>query len=277
MERDFSEVVDDFVETTQLIIKELEKELQSSKEHSERCKIVKGASTVTSIIGGGIFIGGLFLAPFTGGTSVIAATGIGSAIGIGGAVGNIGTDIFDMCFTKYVSGQIEKLTNKRNAVSTEFTEHLKRIQDEALILKEEEGITEEEAFVFSIFRQSIKFRANFTTFAKMGRFKNFSTFFRSSGNEIWKGMRILSQNLIKGLSNLGINISKKTAMSIVRNGNIVFNSLFLVLDFKYLLKDIKELHPLEKAIRDLIKSLEKELENVKLIKEFLDESKKHFK
>lgn len=99
---------------------------------------------------------------------------------------------------------------------------------------------------------------NLARFARIS--KSSRHFFLKNGNLAWKTMRLQSEKLLSVLGNLGIQMSKRGAMTAVRVGTVALNGLFVILDISSLVKNIKNGHPTVQAISQLIAKIKDELD-----------------
>ncbi|CAF3975790.1 unnamed protein product, partial [Rotaria sordida] len=92
----FLATLNEFIQITKEIIKKLNEELDWINDHHTRCNAAKTVGTTSTVVGATVLGGALVLAPFTGGASIVAATGYGALACTAGAAINITTDLTDM-------------------------------------------------------------------------------------------------------------------------------------------------------------------------------------
>ena len=80
---------------------------------------------------------------------------------------------------------------------------------------------------------------------------------------MWKSMRLASVKLTSNLSRIGINISKKAAMNIVKGANVAAAVVFAVGDITSLVNSITSKHPVNTSAVGLINELKDEIEQMK--------------
>ena len=64
----FLATLNTFIQITNEIIEKLNKELDWINGHHARCNVAKSVGITASVVGAGVLIGSLILAPFTGNT-----------------------------------------------------------------------------------------------------------------------------------------------------------------------------------------------------------------
>lgn len=218
---------------------------------------------------------------FTGGASIVVATGYGALVGSTGAVINVATDLTDMIAQKLESSEIENICARRNQVANRLKEHFDELERVAMELKKL-NVEENDAYVLSL-RQiiitkgtSIKTSAEdiiqLSTCAHMA--SGASNMCLRNGGYVWKGMRLQSETLMKAFAYLGFNVSKTGAMAVIRSGTIVFNGAFAIYDVYSLIQSIKNNDPTADAISGMIGQLNAELAQfVELRKNAIDIAK----
>lgn len=132
---DFLETLDHVISRTYSIIEEFENQLESIRKHHDRVRIAKTVGTTVSTTGAVIMVGSLILAPFTGGASIVAATGYGAAVNIAGAATNLATDVTDMIKTKLTSDQVEHLCDYQRKSVSRLIKYFDEIERVASIMK----------------------------------------------------------------------------------------------------------------------------------------------
>ena len=114
---EFLDCLNEFIDVTNSILRELDDNLDWMKGHETRCEVAKTSGTTASVLGSAILIGGLISAPFTGGASVIAATGLGAAIATSGTAVNVATDLADFFTTKFLSKKVNEICVRRKSIA----------------------------------------------------------------------------------------------------------------------------------------------------------------
>lgn len=267
------ELLEEFINETKIIIRIFEIKKTELINHHNNCNIARTVGTTVATAGGSLIIGALLLAPITGGASIVGLTGLGTALGIGGAVVNIGTEVVDFFSSKEFTKQIAEYFETRNEIGEKLHDYFKNIEEinKKLI---DDGMNEDEAAAnatFMVFQRGMT-GANFARLHNLGSLYNAgsaSTFAFRTGGQFWRSMRLQSLAVRKLLTNLGINVSRKTAMNIIRTGTVVLSTVFVFFDVKSLIDNWKEKHPNLKQVEDLIESMKNQLNNLIPLYEWL--------
>lgn len=127
--------VEEFIETTCQILFELNDQLKLMQDLTNQFKAAKTSGTAMSILGATIITGSILAAPFTGGTSVIAATGFGTIISGGGGLVNVSDEVVDMVFSANKMKQIELICEKRKCVADRLARYLDKINANSIKLE----------------------------------------------------------------------------------------------------------------------------------------------
>ncbi|RNA13496.1 hypothetical protein BpHYR1_029725 [Brachionus plicatilis] len=317
------EILQEFILKTEEAINLLEikkKEIEQPLERiHQNSNVARTVGTSVSTAGAGLFVGALLLAPFTGGISIVAASGLGAACGIGGAVVNIGTEVADhfaskdcLPFTNQIKDKIEernRIGEKLNKCFENFENIFKKLVEEEMneddafiraiflvfriginknkeqfeyfrnIFKKlvEEGMNEDDAFTKAIL---LVFQRGITS-ANLLRIHNINSiagagsgikFAINSGGQIWRSMRVQSLAMRKVLSSLGVNVSRKAAMTFIRRGTFCLSTVFIYFDLKSLIECWKSKHPNMAQVEEIIKKFKEELVNFKELNKWLIES-----
>ncbi|CAF0851780.1 unnamed protein product [Brachionus calyciflorus] len=257
-----------FIIETKVAIKVFEIKKTEIEKHQNISNFTHTIGTSISIAGSGLVIGSLVLAPITGGTSIVAATGYGSVLGIGGAVVNIGVDAADFFASKTFTEQISEIFDKRNKTGEKLYEYFQEIEEVSEFLIKD-GMTENEAAASAtiiVFKKGISMFQNLDSLFK-NSFRSKLAF--RAGGQFWRNMRLKSLEIRKILGNLGINLSRKTAMSFVRTGTIILSSFSLYFDIKSLLECWKSKHPTLAQIEELLENMRKQLKDLEELNDWL--------
>lgn len=271
------ELLEEFIKETQRVINIFETKKTEIVNHQKNCNIARTVGTIVSTAGGGLLIGALLLAPFTGGTSIVAATGLGTALGIGGAAVNIGTEVVDFFSSKEFTKQITEAFESRNKIGEKLANYFKEIEDIFSLLIDR-NMTEEEAAAnatFMVFKRGMT-GANFFRLHNLGSLCNAGTaytFAFRTGGQFWRSMRLQSLAIRKVLSNLGIKVSRKVAMKFFRSGTVVLSTVFVYFDVKSLIDNWTEKHPNLEQIEELIENLKNQLNELVKLEEWLKNNK----
>ena len=274
--------LESFIDTTEEIVQLLKEKLTEIERHHKKCNVVKTVGTSVTTVGSILTIGSLLLAPITGGASIVAATGFGAALALGGAATNITTDVVDFFASKSFQSDVQNICNRRNQAGSLLQQHLTQIREIANELHLL-GRDEEESFYLALSGYNKKaVLSNAKNIAqkindsyKMGRnlsmARNLRSFGLRNGGKVWQSMRGMSNKLTWVFGQLGFNIGKKTAMSVVRNGTIVLTSVFVIWDIYSLIDSWKTKHPTTQAVLEYIQSIENGLEPLIELKTFLEQ------
>ena len=139
----FLKTLNEFIQVTNEIITKLRGELEWIENYHAGSVAVKTVGTTASVIGAGVMIGALALAPFTGGASIVAATGYGALTCTIGGVVNLATDLVDIFAKRAEESKIEFICLRRNSVAQRLQEYFHKIENTAIELKKlhvEEGL-----------------------------------------------------------------------------------------------------------------------------------------
>ena len=272
---EFIKCIDEFIKTTENINVLLKYLLKSIEKHHIRCNAAKTVGTVTGITGSALMIGAIIAAPFTGGASIVVATGIGGALASTGALTSIGTDIYDYFMSKDFQKEIESICEQRKEASEKLQKQLDAIQVIADgFLNGDFGLNEEESLLaaFMAVKMGKGNMDEAATFVRtMNAAKNFKSVFIGMGNggRIWRGMRVSSTQFASVLRAVGVRVSRRTAMNFMKAGTVVLQAVFVIVDIKCLINDWKSNHPTAAALEDTIKKLEKEVGPLRILREEL--------
>lgn len=88
-----------FIDRTESIITSLEKKFEEIKKHHELANVARTVSTGIGTLGACLIVGSLIAAPFTGGASIVAATGLGSVYTAIGAGTSVITELSEIVFS----------------------------------------------------------------------------------------------------------------------------------------------------------------------------------
>ena len=275
--KDFFEAINNYEKTSEQVLcllRDLVKDINSFHDLNNG---IKTAGTAVSVGGGLLTIGAIVLAPFTGGTSIVAATGIGASLGLGGALTNIGADVVDLIKTKKYQKTIQDLFEKRQTVCKNLSKFMNKFQAQ---IDEEFKKTNNEEEAFKNVLE--KFKANSGSYTKtlnsaknslnpLRAARNSSSFALRSGGQVWKGMRLMSQNMKSAFSKLGLNIGKRTAFNVVKGATVVLSATFIVWDIISLNDSLNSKHQAADVAKEQIEKIEKELENMREIRNTLED------
>ena len=268
-------LIHDFILETEVAIRIFELKKVEIENHHKNCNISRTIGTSISTAGAGLIVGALVLAPFTGGTSIVAATGMGTLLGIGGATVSVGTEVYDFFASKNFTEQITEIFEKRNKIGEKLAKFFKEIETISSRLLEE-GMDEDEAAATSTFfvlkrgMNSVNFFRfhNLGSFAKATSGINFSI---RAGGQFWRSMRLQSQYIRKILNNLGINVGRKAAMNAIRTGTVVLSAVFVYFDVKSLIDSWTKKHPNLAQIEEVEESIKNQLTDLRNLYEWLNE------
>ncbi|CAF1340982.1 unnamed protein product [Rotaria sordida] len=264
----FLATLNEFIQITKEIIKKLNEELDWINDHHTRCNAAKTVGTTSTVVGATVLGGALVLAPFTGGASIVAATGYGALACTAGAAINITTDLTDMVTQRIKNSQIESICGRRNEVANRLKEHFDEVERVATELKAL-NVEEDNAYALSLWnaiKKGNRVRTSTRDIIQLSRCvevaSGASNMCLRSGGYFWKGMRLQSEGLMKALALLGFNVSKKGAMAVIRTGTVVLSGAFAIYDVYSLIQSIKNDHPTVSAISEIIKQMDGELAQI---------------
>lgn len=264
--------LESFISITQTVLEKLEEKKKEIEKHHKKCNITRTIGTSVSTTGAGLVIGGLLLAPFTAGTSLVAATGLGAALGLGGAAVNLSTEAVDFFASKSFTNQIKKMFEERNQVGERLKELFDQIEaiSSALV---SEGMNEDDAAAnatYLVFKREM----NFNQFLKIKNSELFGTGFEltfKSGGQFLSNLK-QSRDIKKIMGNLGVKIGKNAAIHIVKSGSVIFSTIFVYFDIDCLIKSWKSKHPSINQVEDLIKSMNSQLDGLQNLIEWLGQA-----
>ncbi|UJR18204.1 hypothetical protein I4U23_005105 [Adineta vaga] len=261
-------ILNEFIQLTQNIIEKLKIEVDWINGHHARCNAAKTVGTTTSVVGAGVLIGALVLAPFTGGASIVAASGYGATICAAGAAVNLTTDLTDMVTQRIEKSQVEDICARRNKVTNRLKEHFTEIERVATELKAL-NVKEDHAYFLSLWnalKTGNRVRTSATDILQLSKCaqaaNGASNMGLRGGGYFWKGMKLQSEGLMKALAFFGFNVSKVGAMAVIRTGTIVLNGTFAIYDVYSLIQSMKSDHPTATAISNIIKQMNGELDQM---------------
>ena len=262
----FIKDIKEFINVTKEIIEKLNVELDWMKGHKSRCNAAKTVGTTASVIGSGVIIGSLLLAPSTGGTSIVLVTGYGAAVATAGAATNLVTDVSDFFTSKSSANQIKEICDKRKLVSEKLDLHFNEIEELSKRLMKannEKDVSYLQALQYKImYNSSSRGKSIVEIISILSVPKNGYNFGLRNGGNFWKAMRLNSEKIKPILGKLGLNISKSTAIGLVKTGTVVLNSIFVVVDVWSYIDNINKDHPIVDSIKTLISNLKKEIKNI---------------
>ena len=238
----------------------LKNKFEEIKSYKLKQNVTKTVGTSASIIGGVITISSFIAAPFTGGTSVIAGAAVGAAIGLGGGVVNLATDIFDIFASEQFQNDIKNIVEKRNYIAEKLHRHMVKFNknyDELL-----KSGTDKDTAVAICFGKMLKKGADLKRFVNVLKAsKNFKNFGLRFGGKVWKDMSKLSKQLQSQLAKIGVQLGKKTSMTIARNLTVGLNSAFVIWDIVDLVNTWKNNHPTGDQIAETIEYFRSDVRN----------------
>lgn len=268
--------LEEFISRTQIAIDRLEIKKNEIEKHHNKCNITRTIGTGVSTTGVGLVLGGLLLAPFTAGTSLIAATGLGAAMGLGGAAVNLSTEAVDFFASKSFTNQIKEIFEERNKIGQNLKECFDQIEAISSVLIEEE-MSEDDAAANALF---LVFKKGMTCddFRRAKKSEQlgagFELPFRTDGQLLNSFKQ--SRNVKGIMANLGIKVGKNAAIHIIKSGSIVLSTVFVYFDIKSLVKSWKSQHPTINQIEELIKNMNDQLYHLSSLVEWLKEIPDHF-
>ncbi|RNA10806.1 hypothetical protein BpHYR1_044175 [Brachionus plicatilis] len=269
------EILTEFILKTEEAINILESKKNDIERYHQNSNIARTIGTSVSTAGAGLFVGALLLAPFTGGISIVAASGIGATCGIGGAVVNIGTEVTDHFTSRAFTSQINDIIEERNRIGQQLRENFEYISNISNGFVQE-GMNEDDAVAnatFLVFQRGI-------TSANLLRIHNINSivgatssinFAINSGGQIWRSMRLQSLAMRNVLASLGVNVSRRAAMGFIRNGTIILSAAFVYFDVRSLIESWQNNHPNIAQVEEIIGRLREELVNLIELRRWLIE------
>lgn len=310
MKDNLIETTKNFIQQSNVVIFSLERKIKEIAKHHEKSNFFRTIATSTSCLGAGLIVSSLLLAPFTGGTSVIAATGIGFAISLGGGAISLTTEIVDVFASKSFEKEYKTIVDKRSDSANKLNNLFETIKDMTNKMIKE-GIAEE--FATTAAFCAIKEGYNVESFSlKYQEIKELSvkmkSEFRLGQKECFlaaifavnRGISIVnfgkSLNTIKsviqtarGLGNFSLrnggkfwmgmrqlanslfpNLGKTVGMTIVRNGFVVLTAGLAIYDIISTSESWKNNHPTGAAIEDAILIMKEEINNFEALIDFLE-------
>ena len=229
----YSTYIDDYIQISEDIIRHLECQLSRLQSHYKLCKLVKTASTSISTLGLLLTISALVLAPITGGSLIVVATGVGTMLTLSGVVANIVTDIFDYSVSKLYETKATRTFGERQQAERKLRAYQTRFK----VASQDFGLSFEQGKQV-IVSNAKTVALNINVAYEVGRCatlaSSMSSFSLRTGGKVWKSMKEMSTNLSSLFTMLGVDVGPKTSLALVRHGVIVSNSVFVVLDVYYL-------------------------------------------
>jgi hypothetical protein len=267
------ECLDEYIETAEDCLKLLRELVDDIKAHHVRCNVVKTAGTTASVAGSLLTAGCIIAAPFTGGGSIVALTGVGMATAMAGAVTNVGTDVVDMIWTKKYHNELLEIDRRRERVAKRFSDYLDQIEAEAARIFKNNGNEEEalkEALQLLVASGKIGWKGKQVAgiAANMGR--TTSTTLLRNGGKVWKGMRVNSNLLTSAFRKLGLDVSKRAAFNVVKGATVALSAVFIIWDLKSLADSLNNDHPAVEPVEAQIEQIREQLENLKDLRDSFD-------
>jgi hypothetical protein len=205
---------------------------------------------------------------FTGGASLVAATGYGFLVSTAGAAVNLTTDITDLITTRIENSEIKKICDRRNGVADRLMNHFNELERVANELRKL-NVEETEAYALSLknlVSNGNSIRTSATKILQLSRYAQMasgtSSMLLRGGGTFWKGMRLQSETLTKVLGYFGFNVGKTGAMAVVRSGTAILSGVFAIYDVYSLINSITNNHPTAEAISEMIKQMDEELNRI---------------
>ncbi|CAF1431520.1 unnamed protein product [Adineta ricciae] len=260
------ECLDEYIETAQNTLQLLRELVDAIAAHHNRCNGVKVVGTTASVAGSLLTVGCIIAAPFTGGTSIVALTGLGSVTAMAGAVTNLGTDAVDMIWTKKYQSDLVEIDKRLQCVAEEFAWYMNQIEAEAariFIKTGNERAAIEEAFQVLVATGNIGFKGKQVRDIGKNMGRTTGTTMLRNGGKVWKGMRVNSNLLMSACRKMGLDISKRAAFNVVKGATVVVGAVFIVWDIKSLADSLTSDHPAAEPVKMQIKNIEQLLENLK--------------
>jgi hypothetical protein len=265
-EYDLLDLLEKYTKKSGDFIDDLRKLRDDINSHQERCKVAKTVGTTVSATGAAFLVGGLLAAPFTGGGSLILA-GYGGVVGSIGGATNLTTEIVDIMWSKKVfQKKAESICEIRNELICQLKNHLAVIQKIAHALVET-GIEEETAIILTVYNVANKGRSIFSQARDIASItQTIRTGYLTQGGNIGyflaaRGVKSLDSfgSLAFTLSKWGICVSKAAVQTVLSSVTIVL----AVWDVVSLIKGWDEKHPSSVQVTKIIEQIEKELVNIK--------------
>lgn len=264
--------LEEFICRTRIAIDQLESKKNEIEKHHKKCNITRTIGTGVSTTGAGLVLGGLLLAPFTAGTSLIAATGLGAAMGLGGAAVSLSTEAVDFFASKSFTKQIKEIFEERNKIGEKLKECFDQIEAISYILIED-GMNDEDATanaLFLIFKKNMTFEDFLKARNSEQLAAGFKLPFRTENEQFLNSFK-QSRDIKEIMGNLGIKVGKNAAIHIIKSGSIILSTVFVFFDIKSLVKSWKSQHPTINQIEELIKNMNNQLYHLCSLDEWLKE------
>lgn len=248
----------------------MEEKKNEIEKHHKKCNITRTVGTGFSTTGAGLVIGSLLLAPFTAGTSLVAATGLGAAV-------NLSTEAVDFFASKSLTSQIRTIFAERNKIGEKLKEKFDQI--EAISgAHVSEGMNEDEAAAnatYLVFKKEMNLDQflNEKNLAQFG--VDFELPFRNDGQFLNTLKQTRDFKQIMG--DLGVKVGKYAAIHIIKSGSVIFSTIFVYFDIDSLIKSWKSKHPSIDQIEQVIKSVNAQLDGLRKLIEWLQETTIHLK
>jgi hypothetical protein len=298
------ESLEKFIVETKNSKEKLIERIPGINEYQNRLNVGKTVGNGTSILGAGLIITSLALAPITGGVSIVAMTGVGSALALAGGVVSVGAEVVDVFASKSFQEEFSAILCKREDSVTDLKIFFNEIETITKTFSENE-INEEDSMICALYLikkgyDKNSFEKEFDMIREAA--KNLMSL-GSSRSESWlnainlatkkshlieESFKLMSiASVSKNFANFSIrnggkfwknmrllsrrlfpNLGKKTAMSIVRNSTIVLTAGFAIFDIYSIVSDWSSKHPTIAVIDEAIRSLNEDLENMEALKEY---------
>lgn len=205
---------------------------------------------------------------FTGGASIVVATGYGVIATVAGSGVNLVTDLTDMATQSIEKSQIKKICAKRNQVANRLQEYFAELERVAIELRGL-NVEEEHAYFLSlvnIISNGNSIRTSAEDVIKLSRCiqaaNGASNMLLRNGGYFWKSMRLQSEGLMKAVTFFGFNVSKTGAMAVIRSSTVLLNGAFAIYDVYSLIQTITNNHPTADTISQLIEQMNAELDQI---------------
>ena len=260
------ECLDEYIKTAEDSLELLTELVNDIEAHHFRCNVVKTVGTAASVTGSALTIGCIIAAPFTGGLSIVALTGVGMATATVGAVTNLGTDVVDMIWTKKYQVELLAIDSRTKLVAKRFSDYMNQIEAEAARIYKKNGNEEEalkEALQVLITTGKIGWKNEQVKGIVANAGRTTSATFLRNGGKVWKGMRLNSNLLTSAFKKMGFDVSKRAAFNTVKGATVALSAVFIIWDLKSLADSLNNDHPAVEVVAAQILQIRELLKNLK--------------
>ena len=298
-----------FIYRTESIINSLEHKAEEIHEHHEKANAVRTVGTSIGTLGACLIFGSLIAAPFTGGASVVAVTGLGSVYSVIGAGTSLATEITEMLFSKSFEKDFKKLIESRSYSVDNLSKAFMKVYEmnNEIVAA---GVAEKDAIMVTLCAikegydlQSLKSKCEDVkkmTKNLMEKFDlDFNQSFIASLKTVYNHYSLVSDTakivrVVNAARNFGnftlrnggkywmnmrlcaqflqknLGLAKSVGMGIVRTGFAAVTAVLVVFDIKSTYDSWKNQHPTEAAIEEAISELKEEKKKYQEFVDFLE-------